>query len=103
MAQVSDVVLDNQGFSSFRSELNNILAAINSQHVGSSAPGSKVAGTVWVDNATTNTLKLKIYDGSDSLELFSINTSTNAITIPGGVSITETDPNSIPFAIALGG
>ena len=41
-------------------------------------------------------------DGTDSLELFSINTSTNAITLPSGVSVTESDPNSIPFAVALG-
>lgn len=103
MAQVNDVTLDNQGFNAFRTELNNILAAVNSQHIGSSAPGSKVAGTVWIDNGTSNTLKLKIYDGSDNLELFSINTSTNAITLPSGVAVTESDPNSIPFAIALGG
>ena len=52
MAQVSDVSLANQGFSSFRTELNNILSAINSQHSGSSAPSSAVAGTLWVDTAT---------------------------------------------------
>ena len=40
MAQVSDVSLANQGFSAFRTELNNILSAINSSHSGSSAPGS---------------------------------------------------------------
>ena len=31
-----------------------------------------------------------------------INTSTNAITLPSGVTVSETDPNSIPFAVALG-
>ena len=36
MAQVSDVTLDNQGFSSFRSELNNILVALNTVHTGTS-------------------------------------------------------------------
>ena len=75
MAQVSDVVLANQGFASFRTELNNILAAINTSHVGSSAPGSVTTGTIWVDNATTNVLKVKINDGSDNVELFQINTS----------------------------
>ena len=29
MSQVSDVVLANQGFASFRTELNNILGALN--------------------------------------------------------------------------
>ena len=104
MSQVSDVVLANQGFASFRTELNNILAAINTMHVGSSAPGSVAAGTMWVDNATTNTLKVKINDGSDNIELFSINTSTNAVSSTMSVTgtISETDPNALPLAIALG-
>ena len=106
MAQVSDYILDNQGFASFRTELNNILSAINSSNIGSSAPSSAVAGTIWVDNGTSNTIKIKVNDGSDNLELFTINTSTNAITLPSGVSvtgtITETDPNALPLAIALG-
>jgi len=102
MAQVSDVSLANQAFGTFRSELNNILSAINSSHIGSSTPPSAVAGTVWIDNATANTFKLKVFDGTDNLEIFSINTSTNVITLPSGISLTEADPNSIPFAVALG-
>ena len=104
MAQVSDVVLANQGFASFRTELNNILAAINTSHDGSSAPGSVTTGTIWVDNATTNVLKVKINDGSDNVELFQINTSTNAVTSTMSVTgtISETDPNALPLAIALG-
>jgi hypothetical protein len=104
MAQVSDVVLANQGFASFRTELNNILAAINTSHVGSSAPASVTTGTIWVDNATTNVLKVKINDGSDNVELFQINTSTNAVSSTMSVTgtISETDPNALPLAIALG-
>ena len=52
MAQVSDVSLANQGFSAFRTELNNILAALNSMHSGTSRPSSAVQGTIWLD--TTN-------------------------------------------------
>ena len=104
MSQVSDVVLANQGFASFRTELNNILGALNTMHVGSSAPGSVATGTIWVDNATTNVLKVKINDGSDNIELFSINTSTNAVSSTMSVTgtISETDPNALPLAIALG-
>ena len=104
MAQVSDVVLANQGFASFRTELNNILAALNTMHVGSSAPASVATGTIWVDNATTNVLKVKINDGSDNVELFQINTSTNAVSSTMSVTgtISETDPNALPLAIALG-
>ena len=104
MSQVSDVVLANQGFASFRTELNNILGALNTMHVGSSAPGSVATGTIWVDNATTNVLKVKINDGSDNVELFQINTSTNAVTSTMSVTgtISQTDPNALPLAIALG-
>ena len=104
MSQVSDVVLANQGFASFRTELNNILGALNTMHVGSSAPASVATGTIWFDNATTNTLKVKINDGSDNIELFSINTSTNAVSSTMSVTgtISETDPNALPLAIALG-
>ena len=82
MAQVSDVSLANQGFSSFRTELNNI----------------------WVDNGTSGVLKVKINDGSDNVELFQINISSNAITSTMSVTgtISETDPQAAALAIALG-
>jgi|TARA_B100001939_G_C16859986_1_gene581347 hypothetical protein len=102
MAQVTQATLDNTGFPAFRSNLNNTINALNSNHIGSSRPGSAVAGTIWIDNSVTNTFSIKCFDGTDDLELFSINTSTNAITLPSGVSVSETDPNSIPFAVALG-
>jgi len=102
MAQVSQITLDNVTFAQFRTDLNESINALNTQHIGSSRPSSAVAGTIWLDNSATNTIAMKLYDGTDDLELFSINTSTNAITLPSGVSITETDPSAIPFAIALG-
>lgn len=104
MAQVSDVSLANQGFSSFRTELNNILSAFNSSHIGSSAPSSVTTGTIWVDNGTSGVLKVKINDGSDNVELFQINISSNAVTSTMSVTgtISETDPNALPLAIALG-
>ena len=104
MSQVSDVVLAIQGFASFRTELNNILGALNTSHVGSSAPSSVATGTIWVDNGTSGVLKVKINDGSDNVELFQINISSNAITSTMSVTgtISETDPNALPLAIALG-
>ena len=104
MAQVSDVSLANQGFSSFRTELNNILTALNTQHIGSSAPSSVATGTIWVDNGTSGVLKVKINDGSDNIELFQINITSNAISSNMSVTgtISETDPNALPLAIALG-
>ena len=104
MSQVSDVTLNNQAFGSFRSELNLRLGALNTQHVGSSAPSSVATGTIWVDSGTSGFLKIRINDGSDNIELFSINTTSNAITSTASVTgtITETDPNALPLAIALG-
>ena len=104
MSQVSDVSLANQAFGSFRSELNNILGALNTMHVGSSAPGSVATGTIWVDNGTSGKLKVKINDGSDNVELFEIDISSNAISSNMSVTgtITETDPNALPLALALG-
>ena len=104
MSQVSDVELANQGFASFRTELNNILGALNTSHVGSSAPSSVAQGTIWVDSGTSGVLKVKINDGSDNVELFQINISSNAVTSTMSVTgtISETDPNALPLAIALG-
>jgi len=104
MSQVSDVSLANQSFGSFRSELNSILGALNTAHIGSSAPGSVATGTIWVDNGTSGKLKVKINDGSDNVELFEIDISSNAITSNMSVTgtITETDPNALPLALALG-
>ena len=104
MSQVSDVSLANQAFGSFRSELNNILGALNTMHVGSSAPGSVATGTIWVDNGTSGKLKVNINDGSDNVELFEVDISSNAITSNMSVTgtITETDPNALPLALALG-
>ena len=104
MSQVSDVSLANQAFGSFRSELNNILGALNTMHIGSSAPGSVTTGTIWVDNGTSGKLKVKINDGTDNVELFEIDISSNAITSTMSTTgtITETDPNALPLALALG-
>jgi hypothetical protein len=57
-----------------------------------------------VDNGTSGVLKVKINDGSDNVELFQINISSNAITSTMSVTgtISETDPNALPLAIALG-
>ena len=88
MSQVTDVTLNNQAFGTFRSELNSILGALNSAHVGSSAPGSVTTGTIWVDNGTSGKLKVKINDGSDNVELFEIDISSNAIT--SNMSVTGT-------------
>ena len=104
MSQVSDVVLANQGFASFRTELNNILGALNTLHLGSSAPGSVAQGTLWIDTSVSGFLKLMINDGSDNIEILRVNITSNAITSTMSVTgtIAETDPQAAALAIALG-
>ena len=77
---------------------------MNSMHIGSSAPSSVTTGTMWVDNGTSGVLKVKINDGSDNIELFQINISSNAISSTMSVTgtISETDPQAAALAIALG-
>jgi hypothetical protein len=43
-------------------------------------------------------------DGTDNIELLSVNISTNAVSSNMSVTgtISETDPNALPLAIALG-
>ena len=57
-----------------------------------------------MDSGTSGKLKVKLNDGTDNIELFEIDISSNAITSNMSVTgtITEADPNAIPFAVALG-
>ena len=79
MAQ-HDYDIANQSFPSFRTDLNNVLSAINSSNSGTSRPSGAVAGTIWLDTsggATANTLKF--YDGADDISLANINTTANTV------------------------
>ena len=57
-----------------------------------------------ITSGTSGKLKVKLNDGTDNVELFEIDISSNAITSNMSVTgtITEADPNAIPFAVALG-
>ena len=81
MSQVSDVSIANQGFSAFRTELNNILGALNSMHSGTSRPASATTGTIWLDttNSGSNSLEIKFFDGTDDITFATVNTSANTI------------------------
>ena len=103
MAQ-HDFNIANQSFPSFRSDLNNVLTAINTTQLGTSAPSTVAQGTLWIDSGTSGVLKLKLNDGTDNIELLQVNISTNAVSSNMSVTgtISETDPNALPLAIALG-
>ena len=79
MSTVDDYSLANQGFSAFRSELNDILGAINTLNATTSAPASKAAGSLWLDTTSATTPTLKFYDGSDWISLCTFNYSANTV------------------------
>ena len=103
MAQ-HDFNIANASFPTVRADINNVLTAINTTQLGASAPSTAAQGTIWVDSGTSGFLKIKINDGTDNIELFSINISTNAITSAASVTgtISETDPQAAALSIALG-
>ena len=96
MSQVSDVSIANQGFSAFRTELNNIIGALNTTHLGTSAPSSLAAGSIWVDSSSAGTHTLKYYDGSDSITLCNVNTSANTVDFIDSSVTTELSGDSTP-------
>ena len=96
MSSVSDYSLANQGFSAFRTELNNILGAINTHNLATSAPSSLAAGIMWVDSSSAGTHTVKYYDGSDSITLFNINTSANTVDFIDSSVTTELSGDSTP-------
>ena len=62
MAQ-HDYNIANASFPTVRTDINNVLSAINSSNSGSSRPSSAVAGTIWLDTsgaATAQLLKMQV-------------------------------------------
>jgi hypothetical protein len=79
MAQ-HDYNIANASFPTVRTDINNVLSAINSTNSGSSRPSSAVAGTIWLDTSGGVTAYiLKFYDGADDIALGTINTTANTV------------------------
>jgi hypothetical protein len=88
MAQ-HDYNIANQGFSSFRSDLNNALSAVQTTNSGTSRPTGAVAGQLWLDTTSPTTPTLKYYDGADDISLATIDHSANTVNwLDSTVSIT---------------
>ena len=95
MAQ-HDYDIGNQNGANFRSDLNNVLDAIQTTNSGSSEPATKVAYMLWAD--TTNNL-LKVRNGANNawISLGSINTTNLGLaglaspTFTGTVTAPELD------------
>ena len=89
MAQHSDYNIANQGFPAFRTDLNNVLSAINTLNSGTSRPASAVANSLWLDTTTSTAPTLKYYDGADDISLATIDHTANTVNwLDSTVSIT---------------
>jgi hypothetical protein len=76
----NDLVIANQSFPSFRTDLNSALQAINTSQSGTSRPSGAVAGTIWLDTTGTPTSNtLKFFDGTDDISLATINYTANTV------------------------
>ena len=80
MAQ-HDYNIANQGFPAFRTDLNNVLTAINTLNSGTSRPSSAVAGSLWLDTTTATAPILKLYDGADDISIATFNYTNNTVDI----------------------
>jgi hypothetical protein len=79
MAQ-HDYDIANQSFPAFRTDLNDVLEAINTSNSGTSRPSGAVAGTIWLDTSGGATAHiLKFYDGGADINLATINTTANTV------------------------
>ena len=89
MAQHSDYNIANQGFPAFRTDLNNVLSAINTLNSGTSRPASAVANSLWLDTTTSTAPTLKYYDGTDDISLAVLDHTANTVNwLDSTVSIT---------------
>ena len=79
MAQ-HDYNIANASFPTVRTDINNVLSAINSSNSGNSRPSSAVAGTIWLDtNGAATAQLLKMYDGAGDITLATVNFTANTV------------------------
>lgn len=80
MAQ-HDGVIANQGFSAFRSDLNDLAQALLSTSSGTAVPAGVVAGQFWIDTDTPSATVRTLfhYDGTDSIGIMQLDYTNNYI------------------------
>jgi hypothetical protein len=75
MAQ-HDYVIDNQGSSAARTDINNVLQAIVSQNSGATAPSTTVANMIWYDTAN-DLLKMRNESNTGWITLGTVDQTNN--------------------------
>lgn len=85
----NDLVIANQTFPSFRSDLNNALQALGSLNSGSSAPSTTYANMMWYDTGA-NILKVRSEADDAWLNVGYLNQSTNEFSILDNTKVSNT-------------
>ena len=85
MAQ-HDYIIANQGFPSFRSDMNNAFSATVTNNSGTSEPSTKYTGMIFADTNTTNKIIFKYYNGTAFVTVFEVATNAATATIPSTVT-----------------
>ena len=91
----NDLSIANQGFASFRSDLNSALQALGSTNSGTSAPSTTYANQLFYDT-TNNILKIRNEDNDAFISLFTLdqtNDNIESLTINGALSAESLDLN----------
>jgi len=97
-----DYNIANQGFSSFRSDLNNALSAIQTTNSGTSRPTGAVAGQIWLDTTSATSPTLKFYDGADDISFATIDYTANTVNwLDSNVSVTGLTTTATGTVITL--
>ena len=84
----NDLAIANQGFASFRTDLNSALQALGSTNSGTSAPSTTYANMLWYD-ATNNILKIRNEANDAFISLFTLdqtNDNIESLTINGNLT-----------------
>ncbi len=84
-----DLTIDDQGFPSFRSDLNSALQALGSTNSGTSAPSTTFANQLFYDT-TNNILKIRNEDNDAFISLFTLdqtNDNIESLTIDGTLNV----------------
>jgi hypothetical protein len=84
-------------------DLNSFRTALHTSHSGSTAPSYITTGMLWVDSTSAN-LKIKMYDGAQSIDVAIIDATNNvarvAVDSAATSYITTTTAAQIKFVIA---
>lgn len=98
MSQVvfADIDPNTKSGTTLASDLNAFKDALLTQHSGSSSPTYGVIGTPWFDNSVANKYTMKIFDGSQWVTNFTLDTILHTFSYGGNnptasFSITRTD------------